>query len=630
MTRLRSPPTPPGVGRPTRHRRRARRHPVSVRSVRPGRRRGARRRVDSPAPAGRRVGGECLERVAVDLGIEEVELVTFDGIARPWSARSASLGSSSRSSNIGVGGALTFVAPARLADPKLSSRRRRSPDHDPRHLPRRRLGPVRKDEGVVTTERRRNRRPRAGPAGRRALAADVRLAPVIPGVRRAIGAGVERGRVVGGRRRTGSRAERAAVGAGRRGSSIRSDPERHGHGRTSTSLGWRNRRDSSVRGSSTHRCSSPVEGRNRAWALPVERRARRRIGSDRRNRIGFGGRDGDLREVGSDLRLVGTVAEALLAPPAATGDVGSGSRFGRLLGADDADTLGSCCLVGFGRPRPLRILVIRHGSHLLSAPPADRTPFPRPRRVSPPSVRPSWPRGLRRSRSRASWSCGRARASARRRSSSVMSPSFWRPRDPCGSHGGCPRTVLRESSARDRTSFTNSLRRSSVKRGERQADRNAVVRRVQPEVGVLDGPLDGCHGALVERADHQQPGIGHGEAGELLERARWTRSTRPEASRSAPAGPAGPNVRRTRCGRARRPLRHAIPRVLEDRFDELLTHRLSAFHIGTRHWGDGARCSGNDGADVLARQERQMLRPIRSNTQIGIRLSMHSRSPWSP
>ena len=52
---------------------------------------------------------------------------------------------------------------------------------------------------------------------------------------------------------------------------------------------------------------------------------------------------------------------------------------------------------------------------------------------------------------------------------------------------------------------------------ERQADDLAVVRGVDAEVGVLDGLLDGLHVVLVVGLDHEQPRLGHVEAGQLLE-----------------------------------------------------------------------------------------------------------------
>ena len=57
-----------------------------------------------------------------------------------------------------------------------------------------------------------------------------------------------------------------------------------------------------------------------------------------------------------------------------------------------------------------------------------------------------------------------------------------------------------------------------VELGDLQADDVAVVVGRQPEVGLHDRLLDRADRALVVRRERQQPGVGRGDVGELLER----------------------------------------------------------------------------------------------------------------
>jgi hypothetical protein len=54
--------------------------------------------------------------------------------------------------------------------------------------------------------------------------------------------------------------------------------------------------------------------------------------------------------------------------------------------------------------------------------------------------------------------------------------------------------------------------------GKGQPDHHAIVRRGQAQVGLQDGLLHGRHGVLVERLDHQEPGLGHRERRQLVNR----------------------------------------------------------------------------------------------------------------
>ena len=54
--------------------------------------------------------------------------------------------------------------------------------------------------------------------------------------------------------------------------------------------------------------------------------------------------------------------------------------------------------------------------------------------------------------------------------------------------------------------------------GNRQPDDLAVVRGVQPEVGLQDRPLDRLHRARVERLDREQARLGDVDRRELLDR----------------------------------------------------------------------------------------------------------------
>src|SRR5262249_26193766 len=59
-----------------------------------------------------------------------------------------------------------------------------------------------------------------------------------------------------------------------------------------------------------------------------------------------------------------------------------------------------------------------------------------------------------------------------------------------------------------------------VERRDRQTDHLAVVDGREPEVGLLDRPLDLCQHALIPGLDRESPRVGHRDAGDLIERRR--------------------------------------------------------------------------------------------------------------
>ncbi len=117
-----------------------------------------------------------------------------------------------------------------------------------------------------------------------------------------------------------------------------------------------------------------------------------------------------------------------------------------------------------------------------------------------------------------SWVCFSSSFSARSRSSLLSSPSFsrlsssWRGVATSVAHphpallGPVPHHLHEVLAA-----VLGELR-------ERQPDHLAVVRGIDPEVALLDRLLDRLDRALVVGRDREHPGLGHPEAGDLLQR----------------------------------------------------------------------------------------------------------------
>ena len=161
------------------------------------------------------------------------------------------------------------------------------------------------------------------------------------------------------------------------------------------------------------------------------------------------------------------------------------------------------------------------------------------------------------------------------------------------------RTATRPSSAMCLTTFTYSLRRSSVSGGNARRMTVPSLLGAMPEVAVADGLLDGAHRVAVVGPDDEQPGLGHAEAGQLLERDVGPVVVDEELLDQRRGGPAGAH-------RGELPL-HVLDRLvhLVDGVEQVLFDHPTS--VPTR------RPSSTDRTLPLART---------SNTTIGMPLSM--------
>ena len=166
-----------------------------------------------------------------------------------------------------------------------------------------------------------------------------------------------------------------------------------------------------------------------------------------------------------------------------------------------------------------------------------------------------------RRRARRSASGARTRRGARR-------PRRPRPRSSARAGRACTsrrmlRTATRPSSAMPCTTFTSSLRRSSVSSGIDEPDHLAVVDGREAQVGLEDRLLDRLDRGLVVGRDREQPRLGRRDAARAacsgvmravvvdLDRGRAGAGTR---ARCAPSRTRAGSPRRTcSCGSSRRP-----------------------------------------------------------------------------
>ena len=113
--------------------------------------------------------------------------------------------------------------------------------------------------------------------------------------------------------------------------------------------------------------------------------------------------------------------------------------------------------------------------------------------------------------------------------------------------------------------------------GDRQADQLAVVRRGQPEVGLLDRPLDLRDRVRVERLDRQHSRLGRVDRRELLERRLLAVVVDLHAVEQGRRGAAGAQRRELGlCGLDR--LVHSPGRVLNQVVDR---HRQAPYGVET-------------------------------------------------
>ena len=140
--------------------------------------------------------------------------------------------------------------------------------------------------------------------------------------------------------------------------------------------------------------------------------------------------------------------------------------------------------------------------------------------------------------------------SARSSSSSESSPSFSSSSSSWRAARRRLRTATLPSSAMCLTTFTSSLRRSSVSGGKVRRIEMPSLLGLRPEVGLLDAPSRWRRSPPCRRGVMtSMAGLGHLEAGELLERDLGAVVVDRDLLDQGRGGPTGADRRRTRPGR---------------------------------------------------------------------------------